>query len=124
MKIGPVEIGCKLVDWIHLIQCKDKWRAPVYTNFRVTYKAGNLLSSCSRKSLLRGASLHNVHYVRRVSHQNPGRGVRFDHVALHYSADMEKSSSFEQRCLLGCDDVRSSMYLEKFRINLLPLSPG
>jgi hypothetical protein len=32
-----MEIVCEGVSWIHLVQCRDKWRAVVYTvmNLRV-----------------------------------------------------------------------------------------
>jgi hypothetical protein len=34
------------LDWIHLVQKRDKWRVLVYTvmNLRVTKKAGNFLT--------------------------------------------------------------------------------
>jgi hypothetical protein len=37
IKIYLKKIGCEGVDWIHLVQDRDKWRAPVNTfmNFRV-----------------------------------------------------------------------------------------
>jgi len=36
------EIGWEIVDWMHLAQNRDQWRA--YVNLRVPYMAGNLLT--------------------------------------------------------------------------------
>jgi hypothetical protein len=40
------EMGCEGVDWIHVVQDRDQWRAVVNTvmNLRVPYKAGNFLT--------------------------------------------------------------------------------
>jgi len=40
------EIGWKAVDWMHLAQDKDRWRALVNTvmNIRFPKKAGNFLT--------------------------------------------------------------------------------
>jgi hypothetical protein len=42
-----MEIGCEGVDWMHVAQDRDQWRALVNTvvNLRVLQKAGNLLTS-------------------------------------------------------------------------------
>jgi hypothetical protein len=47
IKMGLSEIGMKGVDWIHLIQNQDRWRALVDTvmNLRVSWKAQNSLTS-------------------------------------------------------------------------------
>jgi hypothetical protein len=39
-------LGCKGMDWIHLVQDRDKWQAVVNTtaNLLVPYHAGNFLS--------------------------------------------------------------------------------
>jgi hypothetical protein len=47
IKIDLREVGWEDVDWIHLAQDRDQWRAVVNTvmNLRVPQKAGNLLTS-------------------------------------------------------------------------------
>jgi hypothetical protein len=48
------EIGLEGEDWIHLDQDKNRWRAVVNTviNLRVPLKAGIVLTSFSRRTLL------------------------------------------------------------------------
>jgi hypothetical protein len=47
IKMGPVEMVWKGVEWVHLAQDRAQWRAPVNTvmNLRVTQKAENFLAS-------------------------------------------------------------------------------
>jgi hypothetical protein len=47
IKVDITEIGYGVVDWIHMAQDRDLWRALVNTvmNLQVRYKAGNLLAS-------------------------------------------------------------------------------
>jgi hypothetical protein len=54
------EIGWEIVDWMHLAQNRDQWRA--YVNLRVPYMAGNLLTrwvtiNFSGRTLLHGVKL-------------------------------------------------------------------
>jgi hypothetical protein len=56
----PTEIGWDGVDWSHVTQYRDQWRALAYTamNLRVSLNARKFLSSCtiggfSRRSQLR-----------------------------------------------------------------------
>jgi hypothetical protein len=56
------EVGCVCVDWIGLAQDGDRWRALVSAvmNLRVTYNAGNFLTSCKPVSFSRRTLLHGV----------------------------------------------------------------
>jgi hypothetical protein len=47
IKIDLIEVRCKVVDWIHLAQERDEWRALIKTamNFWVVLKSGNFESS-------------------------------------------------------------------------------
>jgi hypothetical protein len=47
IKMDLREVGCGGIDWIDLVQDRDRWRALVCTvmNLRVPLNAGNFLSS-------------------------------------------------------------------------------
>jgi len=47
IKLYYQEVGCGDVDWIDLVQVRDRWRALVTAvmNLRVPQKAGNFLTS-------------------------------------------------------------------------------
>jgi hypothetical protein len=60
MRMNLREIGSEGLDWSHLSQVRDQWRALInmIMNFRVPWKAGNIFTSWvtigfSRKTLLR-----------------------------------------------------------------------
>ena len=57
------EVGCGYMDWIGLVQDRDRWRTLVSAlmNLRVPWNAGNFLTSCkpvifSRRTLHHGVS--------------------------------------------------------------------
>jgi hypothetical protein len=54
------EIGLGDIDWIHLAQNMDQWKALVNAvmNLRVPYNAVKLLSGCTRGSFSRRPQLH------------------------------------------------------------------
>jgi hypothetical protein len=56
------EVGCGCGDWIGLAQDRDTWRALVSAvrNLRVSYNAGNFLTSCKQVSFSRGTPIHGV----------------------------------------------------------------
>jgi hypothetical protein len=60
MDIG--EIVWVAVDWIGLVQNRDKWRTLVRAVMilRVPYNAGSFLSGCTTASLSSNAQLHIV----------------------------------------------------------------
>jgi hypothetical protein len=64
IKMGLLEIGFSVVDWIGLAQDRYRWRALVNTvmNLRVPYNAGNLPSGCTTCGLSSGTQLHRVNY--------------------------------------------------------------
>jgi hypothetical protein len=49
IKVGLHEVGSWGLDWLELAQDRERWRALVNAvmNLRVTYIAGNFLSSCN-----------------------------------------------------------------------------
>jgi hypothetical protein len=49
IKMDLKEIECDSVDWMHIAQCRDRWRALVNTilNLRVPLNAGKFLSGCT-----------------------------------------------------------------------------
>ena len=61
------EVGCGYVDWIVLVQDRDRWRTLVSAvmNLRVPWNAGNFLTSCKPVSCWRRA-LHHVVIKYRV----------------------------------------------------------
>jgi hypothetical protein len=60
MDLGEVRWGD--VDWIGLVQDRDRWRALVNAamNLRVPYNAGKLSSGLTSSGLSRSAQLHRV----------------------------------------------------------------
>jgi len=57
------EVGCGVMDWIELVQDRERWQAlvNVVRNLRVPQNAGSFMTSCkqvsfSRRALLRGVS--------------------------------------------------------------------
>jgi hypothetical protein len=62
VKMDLSEIGWGGMDWIHLAQDRDQWRALVNTvmNPRVPENVGKFLSSCTTGGFSRKAQLHEV----------------------------------------------------------------
>jgi hypothetical protein len=60
IKMELTEIGWDGVDWIHLAQDRDQWRALVSTviNLRFPLYAENFLNGCTIGSFSRRAQLH------------------------------------------------------------------
>ena len=56
------EVGCGYVDWIGLVQDRDRWRTLVNAvmNLRVPWNAGNFLTSCKPVSFSRRTLHHGV----------------------------------------------------------------
>ena len=56
------EVGCGYMDWIGLVQDRDRWRTLVSAvmNLRVPRNAGNFLTSCKPVSLSRRTVHHGV----------------------------------------------------------------
>ena len=56
------EVGCGYMDWIGLVQDRDRWRTLVSAvmNHRVLWNAGNFLTSCKPVSFSRSTLHHGV----------------------------------------------------------------
>jgi hypothetical protein len=65
------EIGWGAMDWIHLAQDRDQWRALVNTvmNLGVPENVGKLLGGCIAGGFSRSAQLHGVSCGRMISKQ-------------------------------------------------------
>jgi hypothetical protein len=70
MKINLREIGWEDVDWTHLPQNRDKWRAPVNTvmNLRVLWNIRNLLTRWETVSFSRGTLFREISLI--ISYSN------------------------------------------------------
>jgi hypothetical protein len=60
-KVDLREIGWDVMDWIDLVEDRDRWWSLVNTvmNLRVPYNAENFLSGCTVGSFSRRDQLHN-----------------------------------------------------------------
>ena len=58
------EVGCGYMDWIGLVQDRDRWRTLVSAvmNLRVPWNAGNFLTSCKPVNFSRRTLHHGVSY--------------------------------------------------------------
>jgi len=56
------EVGCGYMDWIEVAQDRDRWRKLVSAvmNLRVSWNAGNFLTSCKPVSFSRRTLHHGV----------------------------------------------------------------
>jgi hypothetical protein len=59
------EVGCGVMDWIELVQDRERWRVLVkaVTNIRVPQNAVNFLTSCKPVSFSRSTVLHGVRII-------------------------------------------------------------
>ena len=62
LRMDLQEVGCVYMDWIGLAQDRDRWRTLVSAvmNRRVTWNAGNFLTSCKPVSFSRRTLHHGV----------------------------------------------------------------
>jgi hypothetical protein len=85
-----LEIRCGAMDWIHLPQDRDEWRALVNTamSIRVTYNDGNSLygrvneSSVPSSSLLSELVFEIGRAIAQAVRRRPGFGPKSGHVAF------------------------------------------
>jgi hypothetical protein len=68
IKMDLRDLGWGGMNWIHLTQDRDQWRALVDTlmNLRVPGNTGKFLSSCTTDCFSRGAQLHEVRKLECV----------------------------------------------------------
>ena len=59
------EVGCGYMDWIGLVQDRDRWRTLVSAvmNLRVPRNAGNFLTSCKPVSWHHGVSQYDLYLL-------------------------------------------------------------
>jgi hypothetical protein len=96
------EVGWEGVDWINLAQDRDRWRALMYTvmNLRVSWNAGNFLSSLghfgfSGRILLHGVSYHLCILLVFISNYTTVHGV--ERTKLSITLLVDRWTLFVQR---------------------------
>ena len=108
------EVGCGYMDWIGLVQDRDRWRRLVSAvmNLRVPWNAGNFFTSCkpiscSRRTLHHGVSI----LIILTSYINASKHVR-DHGYFW------KPKGFREKKSLG--NTPLNQYFLAFRLSRNP----
>jgi hypothetical protein len=70
------EVGCGYMDWIGLVQDRDRWRTLVSAvmNLRVPRNAGNFLTSCKPVGWHHGVSKYDLYLLLCVQCWTPDDG--------------------------------------------------